>query len=257
MATAEFIQKRIDGKLKEIATLEKKIARIEKAKATNWEKNPYYYSESDLEYALKDKAAAEAGLEDYKRQLEEVNNKAASRNVPAITEFLNQWELKVTEWLLSERDKFLEAQQEYYAKDHELTDAWNNAHGDNWREEKNRISAEKKKLKDNFHTKWSHILQFNHGSDTWENTMLRDIAIEKDRKYDDLLNRVIAITGPITDASGLYVGLKGDLDGDVIGEKGVAHVQTIGAGGYNEHVILDSGRHGQRYHYRTLVNKVR
>ena len=28
---------------------------------------------------------------------------------------------------------------------------------------------------------------------------------------------------------------------------------TIGAGGYNEHVILDSGRHGQCYHYRLLI----
>jgi hypothetical protein len=59
MATIEFIQKRIDGKLKEIATLEKKIARIEQAKATNWEKNPYYYSERDLTSALRDKEAAE------------------------------------------------------------------------------------------------------------------------------------------------------------------------------------------------------
>ncbi len=246
MATAEFIQKRIDGKLKEIATLEKKIARIEQAKATNWEKNPYYYSERDLTSALRDKEAAESALENYKQQLAEINNKAASRNVPAITEFLNQWELRVTEWLLAERNKFLVAQKEYSAKDHELVDAWNNAHGDNWREEKNRINKEILELRDNFRATWSHVLQFNHGSDTWENTMLKDIAVEKDRKYDDLLNRVIAITGPIKDAYGLYVGLKGDLDGVVVGENGTAQVQTIGAGGWNI----------QRYHYRTLVKKI-
>ncbi len=247
MATVEFIQKRINGKLKEIATLEKKIERIEKAKATNWEKNPYYYSERDLTSALKYKQAAENALADYQKQLEEANNKAASRNVPAITEFLNQWEVRVTEWLMSERAEFLKAQEAYYAKHSEITNAWNNAYQtDNWREEQKRLSAESKKLKNEFTAKWSHILQFNHGSDTWENTMRKDIAAEKDRKYDDLLNRVIAITGSITDANGLHVGLKGDLDGVVKGEKGIAEVNTIGAGGYAI----------QCYHHRTLVKKI-
>ena len=48
MASIEFITKRIEGKQAEIAKLEKKIARIEKAKATGLEVNPYYYREDDL-----------------------------------------------------------------------------------------------------------------------------------------------------------------------------------------------------------------
>ena len=243
MATIEFIQKRIDGKLKEIATLEKKISRIEQAKATNWEKNPYYYSERDLTSALKDKDIAEKALANYQAQLEEANNKAASRNVPAIIEFLNEWEIRVTEYYLAERDKFLKAQEEYYAENHRLVELFNTSRDPEVRKQ---ASKESNELRKRFRARWSHVLQFDHGSGTWEQTMMRDIAIEKDRKYDDLINRVIAITGPITDASGLYVGLKGDLDGQVVGEKGIAHVQTIGAGGYNI----------QCYHYRTLVKKI-
>lgn len=254
MATVEFIQKRIEGKLKEIATLEKKIARIEQAKATNWEKNPYYYSERDLTSALKDKEIAEKALANYQAQLDEANNKAASRNVPAITEFLNEWEIKTVEYFLAERDKFLEAQKEYYAENSRLIDLFNTSHDP---EVRRQAQLDNRKLRKEFNERWSHILQFNHGSKPWEQTMMDDIAKEKDRKYDDLIERVVSITGPITDASGLHVGLKGDLDGEVIGENGVAYVQTIGAGGYNQDVILDSGRHGQVYHYRTLVKKLR
>ena len=77
--------------------------------------------------------------------------------------------------------------------------------------------------------------------------MRKDIAKEKIAKYDDLLNRIINITGTITDASGLYVGLKGDINGVVEGDKGAAEVRTIGAGGYNI----------QCYHYRTLIKRLR
>lgn len=72
----------------------------------------------------------------------------------------------------------------------------------------------------------------------------------------DLYNRVYAITGEITDCSGIRWGGK-CLDGVVIGQAGKAVVNTIGAGGYNEHIILDSGRHGQRFHLRTLVNEAK
>jgi len=58
----------------------------------------------------------------------------------------------------------------------------------------------------------------------------------------DLYNRVKEITGNITDAKYLRWGGK-SLDGHIIGEKGIADVTTIGAGGYNI----------QRFHLRVLV----
>ena len=85
----------------------------------------------------------------------------------------------------------------------------------------------------------------------------KQIEQEKNNKLIELMNRVTKITGTITDAKGLSVESTGDLNGVIIGERGKAKVQTIGAGGYNEHVILDSGRHGQRYHFRVLVNPIK
>lgn len=45
MASIEYLTKRVEGKKAEIAKLQKKLGRIEKAQASNWENNPYYYHE--------------------------------------------------------------------------------------------------------------------------------------------------------------------------------------------------------------------
>ena len=92
MATMEFIQKRISGKEKEIDKLTKKLARIKKAEAGGWEKdNPYLYSESDLRWCLKDLEAAREALAKYQSELQTASEKAASRNVTVILEFLEGW----------------------------------------------------------------------------------------------------------------------------------------------------------------------
>lgn len=69
MATIEFLNKRIAGKIKEIETLKKKLVRIQKAKDSNWEKNPYYYSEYDLSATLRDIELAQKSLEGTKISL--------------------------------------------------------------------------------------------------------------------------------------------------------------------------------------------
>lgn len=68
--------------------------------------------------------------------------------------------------------------------------------------------------------------------------------IEADIWILNLYNRVKEITGEITDCSYLSWGGKA-LNGYVVGKKGNAKVETIGAGGYNI----------QRYHLRVLVHK--
>lgn len=73
----------------------------------------------------------------------------------------------------------------------------------------------------------------------------KDLKDEADRKYDFIIERTNSIVGTITDASDLRVGDKGDLNGFIKGENGVAKVQTIGAGGYNI----------QCFHFRTLINR--
>jgi hypothetical protein len=99
-----------------------------------------------------------------------------------------------------------------------------------------------------FEGKWRFIMRYVLMRDKFDEELLeKDLQTEADRKYDDIVNRANAICGKITDARGLWVGNKGDLDGIVIGERGTAKIQTIGAGGYNI----------QCYHFRTLIHEVK
>lgn len=59
-----------------------------------------------------------------------------------------------------------------------------------------------------------------------------------------LVYRVSTKVGKITDAAGLTIGMNGELNGLVIGDKDNATVTTILAGGYNIQCL----------HYRVLVN---
>ena len=75
----------------------------------------------------------------------------------------------------------------------------------------------------------------------------KDIKTEAERKYDFIIERTEAIVTKITDASGLRVGAKGDLNGEIIGTTGTATVKTVGAGGYAI----------QCFHFRTLIHRKR
>ena len=76
--------------------------------------------------------------------------------------------------------------------------------------------------------------------------LLKDLEAEYNRKYDFIIERTNAIVGQITDATNLTI-TNGELNGVIIGTRGVARVTTIGAGGYNI----------QKFHFRTLVNAVK
>ena len=110
---------------------------------------------------------------------------------------------------------------------------------------------------EDFNQRWREMYSYNkeeslRHTDAEFRKMEEEIAEEW---LLDLYNRVYTITGKITDCSGIRWGGK-CLDGIVIGEAGSASVTTIAAGGYNENIILSSGRHGQRLHLRTLVKEV-
>lgn len=111
------------------------------------------------------------------------------------------------------------------------------------------IEAFNAKYGDNFFQAWRNT---NFDPDWLD----KKIEEEKNAKLIDLMTKVSKITGIITDATGLHIE-NGDINGIIIGKDGKAKVQTIDAGGYNEHVILDSGRHGQRAHFRVLIHEVK
>ena len=246
MATVEYIQKRIDGKKAELEKLHKKLDRIEKAEATGWKVNPYYYDENDKRRTLKEIEIAESSLADYQDELRVTFEKAQSRNVPAITEFLDKWEETTIAFMLSEKPKYDEAYKELKKKRYDLIDRWNHGYYNDKYDEYKKDDAEYKKYKANFQTRWAYITQFMHGANDWETTMKSDIAKEKVRKYDFIIERTNAIVGQITDASNLRVDGRGELGGIIIGTRGKASVRTIGAGGYNI----------QCFHFRTLIREI-
>lgn len=268
MASIEFIQKRITGKEKEIDKLEKKLSRIRKAEATGWEINPYYYDESDLRRTLRELEEAQKALDGYREDLNKAQEKANSRNVPAILDFLELWKARVTKFYgdglkkyYDEKRAVYELYQSYsqhrwgspeYEAEKARYDAARDAFGCKCNgyyesytyERKGRTYTGEKKVCEG---EYEYLKPYNRER-TIEDAMsklAKDLIEEANRKYDFIIERTNAIVGEITDASGLTVGSKDDLNGYIIGTRGVAKVQTIGAGGYNI----------QCFHFRTLIHK--
>ena len=268
MASMEFIQKRIAGAEAKIAKLEKKLERIEKAEATNWEVNPYYYCESDKRWTLRDLEEARQSLEKYKADLTTAEEKANSRNVPAILKFLEMWKKRCTEF-------YGKGLKKYYAEKEMVYELGRKVESFHWgTPERKEAEAAYQKANDAFWCKrrgyyksWEEVrngrtyrgqtkvedgeyeyLDPYSRERTYDEAMARlkkDLEEEANRKYDFIIERTNAIVGKITDAGLLEVGAKGDLNGYSKGEKATAKVQTIGAGGYNI----------QCFHFRTLIHK--
>lgn len=243
MATIEFIQKRIEGKEKEIAKLEKKLERIHKAEATNWEVNPYYYNENDIKWTTRDLEAAKQGLADYQKALAEAQEKAESRDVKVIIEFLERWQKRVKAHYIEALPKFLKAREKYWEEDKKYSEYWRLTG-----EERKAMREAHRRLGEEFKTAWGWMEQYVEYRDKLDvERLTKDLRIEADRKYDFIIERTNAIVGKITDAAGLTIGAKDDLNGFIIGDKGTAKVTTIGAGGYNI----------QCYHFRTLIREAK
>ena len=75
----------------------------------------------------------------------------------------------------------------------------------------------------------------------------KTLESDKQAKLLDMIQRITGTVGEIIDASHLKINEKGNLDGIVIGKKGKAQIETIGAGGWNIQV----------FHYRTLIHKIK
>lgn len=244
MASIEFINKRIEGKQKEIAKLEKKLTRIIKAQESNWENNPYYYTESDLKRAKKDLEAAKEALAKYQADLTTETEKDNSRNVEAIINFLNNWAERVFDWYAKMFANYQIARSKYDQKLNTYHE-WLANFG-TWKDPNaEQIQKEWKEYKKAFDQKWMPLYPYIDHKKFDSEKLRKELEQDKKVKYDDIVNRANKICGTITDATGLSVGEKGELNGLVIGDRGTAYIETIGAGGYNI----------QCYHFRTLIHE--
>lgn len=272
MATLEFIQKRIDGKEKEIEKLEKKMERILKAESTNWEVNPYFYNENDKKWTQKYIDDAKASLEDYKNQLEVIKQKDASRNVPAILEFLNLWKNRVVDHYTRGLKVYFDEYNEVRRLGKEYWDIQYN-YNDPTRKEKEQVYET---ARDIFYGKCHGYYERKYFTNRWGKQDYKDVKVkdgeyewlrpynnyeeneayarlqkdvdeEAKRKYDFIIERTNRVVGQITDASGLYISDNFELNGIIIGTNGKARVETITAGGWNI----------QCEHFRTLIHPIR
>ena len=268
MASIEFIQSRIEGAEKKVDSLKKKIERIKKAEASGWENNPYYYDERDLKYALRDLENAEKSLEDYKAKLASEIEKDASRDVPAILEFLDKWKERVIGIYSGVIHEYFELKDEvakayrvcptyfFYKREEDQSEEYKKYNGlkrefqgkvngyyEKYIDERGR--ERERKVRDG---EWEFAKMYFLGNEEESVArVVKDVEQEAKRKYDFIIERVNAICGAIVDAGGLTVGNKGDLNGIIVGERGNASVKTVGAGGYNI----------QCWHMRTLVHKAK
>ena len=253
----------------------KKAAKIEtltRDDERRWTQYEIESLEDDIIRLRKEIKEVETSLEGYRAQMTAEMEKAASRNVPAIVEFLDRWQNRVfnfynmgLEPCYKLKTEFVRLQKEC-KKFRYLSDEWETAYAalepvqkeyrekvSGYYEEQERISEYTgrpyKKTVKVAEGEWEYIHPYEC-KDTYEEAvewLKADLQHEANRKYDFIIERVNAICGKITDASGLTIGAKQDLNGYIIGEKGTAHVQTIGAGGYNI----------QCFHFRTLIHEVK
>ncbi len=249
MKSIESLNKLIAGREKAVEKLTKKMERIEKAAATNWEVNPYCYDESDLKWTGKELDAAKQALADYRQELAQAIEKANSRNVKPILDFLETWKLACKEWYKEQFEKFLDARREWAEYSREYTDWINNCP---WKDPKAQERKEEyKERRKEYVGRWSFIFRYIQGGEIRgtaldEAKISKELDMDANAMYDDIIERTNREVGTIVDASGLSVGEKGDLNGFIVGERGTAKVTTIGAGGWNI----------QRFHFRTLIHKV-
>lgn len=234
--------------------------------------------EEDIKTAESKVADAEKVLKNWQEKLnkEEANLQYINNEIPQILiDFLNDWKEHCREYVLTMADKYFEEKQElrdtintycweYIVDNKDKFDYLFNNYPDNFATFNNGINYAQyinsyrdfkefesiynvKELKKSLENKYNnYFVQFyiSHRQDI--NALDKELEKEKNNKLLDLMNRVTAITGIITDTTNLKINAKGDIDGIIYGEKGNCKVNTVGAGGYNI----------QCFHYRVLVKKI-
>lgn len=250
--------------------------RLEKDENGNWlEKNFEYNCKiSELQDNLYKLYDVEKVYHNWIVRYEKEENKEKVEKIPAIWEFLTNWETKTIDWYkencktyfeltINEKTKLEEyINSDYYKERYEREIN----HYDN---QTNTIIyrvksyLERKFLSNYYSNIDSFTKQITHFKYTYNNenyktektnyvideeVLNKVIAKEKMDKYFDLVERATSIVGEITDATHLSIGNKqGELNGIIIGTKGKCRIETISAGGYNI----------QRFHYRLLIKEVK
>lgn len=164
----------------------------------------------------------------YENMLKIKEEESKTPEIKIIRNFLNKWKEETRDWYINKKIRFNQERDQLDKGDmysySQLIRRWEKLVG---------------------RTMLSEII--NHSSKSFEERVTKLVEKEANRKYINLVNNVIDITGNITNTSHLHIDPKGEINGVIEGEKGVASINTFSAGGYNI----------QCFHYRTQIRKIK
>lgn len=205
-------------------------------------------AKESLENAKKVLPELQTKLEGYQADLQKILEKENSRNIQVILDFLEAWKEDCKSFYSKHTEDWIRTLEDYYREDHKFV-VWYNSHFEE-RRNKDLMKEMKKPVEEamSIHAMFNYLDPYMYRSNgtyvLYMEKLQKDLDQEADSKYDFIIERTNEIVGQITDATNLKIGRKGDLNGYIIGTRGVAKVQTIGAGGWNI----------QRFHFRTLIH---
>lgn len=203
----------------------------------------------DIKGATRKLKDAEIVLSNWQLKLDEevMKDEFINNHIPqVIKDFLEQWRQKAYGWHIKKYNDYLTLKKELYQKE---SDALKEIGVLPYRERRAKLEELELNNIEGRLARFGGAVVVNMS--TYRDETERLAYLEKVLKEDvkakslDLINRINAVVGTITDARALSVDVYGNLNGVIKGEKGTAKVETIGAGGYNI----------QCFHYRTLVHK--
>lgn len=227
-----------------------------------WSQEPYENYELKYSYGYAKEAVRDSERkikeltqvrDNWKTKLELQKAKDTEfENIPQVVkDFVHNWRLRAFKITM-------EQVAEYETRYREIEKLYDDSfkHGYGSQEYKELMDKYKKsyQLLINTYSQLVRMIAFKRNKEQELNDLLDK---EEKAKIFDLIGRVTKVVGTIIDASGLSIGYQnGELNGIVIGTDGKAEVETIGAGGYNEHIIVNY-KHGQIFHYRVLVKPIK
>lgn len=209
----------------------------------------YYKAPNASEYlaALFDLKEEQGKLEKYKNAIVKLDNFEKEEKIPALVEFLNNWKKETKEYIIELANTLHELKVANY--DLYLKFGYDYSQLEEYQNNIRIIRSMPGIVRDVYDSYSTNYVD--------EKRLDKILEREATAKYKDLVKRISDIVGNIEDVSNLSIGRQyGELNGIVKGDKGKAKVFTVGAGGENTDIIVNS-RHGQVYHYRVLVKPVK
>lgn len=279
----EELLKRIEKKQKEIEKREKAISKLEDGLSTQdkvmalnsrgteaYQKYREYVNNindwnrqeniSNLRRAYIEVDENRYTLGKYNNELTKIINREKAPRIKIFMDFLERYKQEVIKYIYENVKVYLE----YFEVESKACEMYNHS----WQLEKDGMSREEIRHKQNELRNKAKALRsqvhpyteqsFRRSAEGSIDSSVLNKLIDKEieNKYWNMVEKVTEITGEVTDASNLSIGYDGNINGIIIGEEGKAKLETIGAGGYNQDIIVNV-KHGQCYHFRLLVHKVK